>query len=135
MHLPACNLTGPIDGSCTARIRDQIRCRTPIFSPWISPASRGSSDKSSDEKGKRGGPSDVEKKRNRLARQACARGDAAPDPHILMNSLQEERQLLSSSATAVHASRQGRMVNPAEIEASRRELERDIENLNTSVTY
>ncbi|KAM5353026.1 hypothetical protein ACJZ2D_017103 [Fusarium nematophilum] len=54
---------------------------------------------------------------------------------ILMNSLQEERQLLSGSAAAVQASRQGRMVSPAEIETRRRELERDIENLNTSVAY
>src|SRR4051794_3064355 len=31
---------------------------------------------------------------------------------ILMNSMQEERQLLSGSAAAVQANRQGRMVSP-----------------------
>ncbi|KAF9767228.1 hypothetical protein IL306_000227 [Fusarium sp. DS 682] len=54
---------------------------------------------------------------------------------IMMQSASEERALLSGSAAAVHATRQGRMVDHAEMEARREQLDSEIANLERSIQH
>lgn len=54
---------------------------------------------------------------------------------IVMASIVAERQILSSSAAAAQAARQGRMISTLEIFAKRDELDRDIEDLDVSINY
>lgn len=54
---------------------------------------------------------------------------------ILMNAMQEERMLLSSSAAAAQATRQSKMVTGPEMNAKRRDLDREIEALDRSARY
>uniref|UniRef100_A0A1Y1K6X5 Uncharacterized protein n=1 Tax=Photinus pyralis TaxID=7054 RepID=A0A1Y1K6X5_PHOPY len=54
---------------------------------------------------------------------------------IMLQSALEERSLMSDSAAAVQATRQGRMIDQAEIHAKRLQLEKEIESLEWSIGY
>ena len=54
---------------------------------------------------------------------------------IILGALEGERALLSTSATAAKAAREGRMVDRAELAARQAELEREIYGLEDSVRY
>lgn len=54
---------------------------------------------------------------------------------IMLKSATDERALLSNSAAAAQAARQGRMVDYAEMEAKRRQLEKEIDCLQSSIRH
>lgn len=53
----------------------------------------------------------------------------------MLESATNERALLSNSAAAAQAARQGRMVDHAEMEAKQWQLDRDIKSLGSSLQH